>query len=354
MKKYAIVCFYTASKGGNGAAEVSLGILNAIKSNKKLFEINDQNIKLNFIRFLFKFICIIKFIYKIKNYFKNVKKRIIIIEGASWVGYSFLFFILCKIFIKQIIVIYHSHNIEYDIRIKKNKNIIIILLTKYLEKLIFKFSNFATVVSKVDQKRIKQLYNLKSHILENGFNVNRLKKKKPKFQLPKYYYMFIGSYWFIPNKEAIDFLIEKIYPKIKGKFPKYKLIITGEGLPREKVKKNEIIYLKNVSKKSLNYIISKCSFLLFPLNKATGTKLKVIECLALGKTIITNKNGIKGIDLISKDQPIIYKNIEEILSNIKRLEQKKFKKTLNKTSNYYKQKYNMSLLFNNFIQNIKI
>ena len=34
MRKFAVVCFYTASKGGNGAAEVSLGIFNAIKSSK--------------------------------------------------------------------------------------------------------------------------------------------------------------------------------------------------------------------------------------------------------------------------------------------------------------------------------
>ena len=39
MKKYAVVCFYTASKGGNGAAEVSLGVFNAIKSNKKLLKL---------------------------------------------------------------------------------------------------------------------------------------------------------------------------------------------------------------------------------------------------------------------------------------------------------------------------
>lgn len=354
MKKCAVVCFYTASKGGNGAAEVSLGILNAIKSNKKLFEINDQNIKSDLVRFIFKFICIIKFVYKIKNFFSNIEKKIIIIEGASWVGYSFLFFILCKIFIKKIIVIYHSHNIEYDIRTKKKANIIIIVLTKYFEKSIFKFANFATVVSRVDQKRIKKLYNLKSYILENGINIKRLEKEKPKFLLPKNYYMFIGSYWFLPNKEAIDFLIEKIYPQIEKKFPKYKLIITGEGLPREKIKNKQIIYYNNISKKSLNYIISKSDFLLFPLKKATGTKLKVIESLALGKRIITNKNGVKGIDLISKDQPLIYKNTKEIINCIRKIKKKKFNNTLTKTSNYYKRKYDMSLIFNKFIYKNKI
>jgi len=354
MKKFAVVCFYTASKGGNGAAEVSLGIFNAIKSDKRLFEINDQNIKFNFIRFIFKFFYILKFIYNIKKFFQNVDKKIVIIEGASWVGYSFLFFVLSKIFIKQTIVIYHSHNIEYDIRIRKNENKIIILLTKYLEKLIFKLADFATVVSELDQNRIKKLYNLKSNILENGINIKRLNKKKPKFSLPKKYYMFIGSYWFLPNKEAIDILIDKIHPKIKKKFPKYKLVITGEGLPKEKIKKNEIIYFNNINKKSLNYIISKSSFLLFPLKKATGTKLKVIESLALGKQIITNNHGVQGIKLISKEQPLIYKNKKEIINHIKKIENKKKSNTLTKVSNYYKKKYDMSLIFDKFIRSNKI
>ena len=37
----ALVCFYLASKGGNGAAEVTLGIYNSIKERKKLFEIDE-------------------------------------------------------------------------------------------------------------------------------------------------------------------------------------------------------------------------------------------------------------------------------------------------------------------------
>ena len=74
----------------------------------------------------------------------------------------------------------------------------------------------------------------------------------------------------------------------------------------------------------------------------------------LGKTIITNKNGVNGIDLISKDQPILYKNIMEINNFIENIERKKLKNTLAKTSSYYKKKYNMSLIFNKFIQDIKI
>ena len=62
-----VVCFYFASKGGNGAAEVTLGLFNSINDNKKLFEINDTKIKNIFLNFIFKIKNIIAFIFKIKK-----------------------------------------------------------------------------------------------------------------------------------------------------------------------------------------------------------------------------------------------------------------------------------------------
>ena len=44
MKKYAIVCFYTASKGGNGAAEVSLRYLTLLNQIKNFLKLTSQNI----------------------------------------------------------------------------------------------------------------------------------------------------------------------------------------------------------------------------------------------------------------------------------------------------------------------
>ena len=45
------------------------------------------------------------------NYCKDKKNPIIIIEGASWTGYSFLFYLYIKKKLKHAKFIYHSHNI---------------------------------------------------------------------------------------------------------------------------------------------------------------------------------------------------------------------------------------------------
>ena len=62
-------------------------------------------------------------IYQILKYLYKVKKKIIIIEGPSWIGYSFLSLILIKIFSPSAKIIYHSHSIEFEVRKMMSSNI---------------------------------------------------------------------------------------------------------------------------------------------------------------------------------------------------------------------------------------
>ena len=94
----AVVCFFLASNGGNGAAEVTLSLYNSIQGKKRLFEINDKKVNNKLFNFFFKIEKIFLIIFNIKKFFNNKKKNMIIIEGASWIGFTYLFFILCKIF----------------------------------------------------------------------------------------------------------------------------------------------------------------------------------------------------------------------------------------------------------------
>ena len=65
-------------------------------------------------------------------------------------------------------------------------------------------------------------------------------------------------------------MITRIYPDIN-------FIITGQGYPINKIKNKNIKFYKNLNKQNLNFLIKKAEFLLFPLKRATGTKLKIIE-----------------------------------------------------------------------------
>ena len=351
--KTAVICFFTASKAGHGTAEVSLSLFKSINGQKKLLEFIEINKKNGLIlRNIKKLFFLFKSIYDLKKFFNINKNNIIFIEGASWIGFSFLFIILTRIFLKNILIVYHAHNIEYEIRLKKN-NYIIARFSKIFEKYVYAKSDIATCVSKYDQKKIKDIYNLNSYVFLNGVHSSRLKIKKINKKIPKKFYLYSGSYLYYPNKVALDDLIKNIYPKIIRKYPNLYLIITGGGLPHELIKGKKIYHFKFLKKENLNYLIKKAKFVLLPLKKAPGTKLKIIEALLIGAQIITTKHGIKGIENIDLKQTYIYKNHKELFKYIALLMKKNQikKKVLLNNIEFYKKKFLIENILKKFESN---
>jgi hypothetical protein len=353
----ALVSFYQIKNSYNGASEVSLSLYNSIECiNKKLFEIKNpdfffKNKKLiNYINSYFlKPIKIIIQFFLLKKYFKNKKNKMVIIEGASWIGYSYFFIKIFKIIQCDAVIIYHAHNIEYEIRkIKNNK--LIILLTKYFEKKVYQDADYATVVSKTDQKKIYKLYRKQATIFYNGISKNRIKVKKSN-KIKYKYIIFSGNYFYYPNQIAIERLTKVVLKKINEKFKNIKLIITGSELPKKIFINNKnIIFMKKINKMKLNYLIKNSICTILPLVKSPGTKLKVIEALLLGKIIIGSKQAFEGIDCLSRRPPFICENLSKMnyYLNIILRKPEYYNFKANEHKKDYQEKYLMENIWNRF------
>lgn len=354
--KFAFISFFKVFPSYSGASEVSSSFFESWPNkNKKFFQITSKkkirnqkinSFKINSENAFAKILKINTFAKEICKFLSKAEKKVVIFEGASWIGY---FYILKKILIKNfpnLIIIYHSHNIEYDLR-KSKSNFLITSLTKIIEKKIFLSCNISTVVSKIDSKRIERLYNTKPQILENGINLSTLVCSKKNIKLPKKFIFFNGSYLYKPNFLAINTLIENIMPKIIKKNPKVKLVICGGGFNKS-IKKKFLINLGILKKKELVKVIKKAKCLAVPLTHGFGTRIKIIEALMLGCKVITSYKGIQGIDLK-------YKNLSFKIGNNKNFS-KLLIKEFNKNSHgvkmeaikYYRNKYNMKLIAKKF------
>lgn len=127
-------------------------------------------------KFFFVLKHIINILYEIK---KTNEKKILIVEGASWVGYSFILILLIKLFFSKVKIFYRGHSIEYEIR-KKNNNFIIAELSYFFEKFVYTYSDICSSVSDIEKKKIKQLYNVTTQIFPNiiNYKFRKLKIKK--------------------------------------------------------------------------------------------------------------------------------------------------------------------------------
>lgn len=368
MSKTAILCFYQVKYANHGASEVSLGIYNHWPSkNKKLFELKDwhnyisQNYKAQLFfqyinSFFIKPLAILFIILKVLKYLKKKDNNFVIIEGASWIGFSYMCIKILKFFRKKTKIFYHSHNVEYDIRRKKN-SIIISSISKILEKKVFQISNYASVVSTLDALRVKYLYNIKPIIFENGVDIERLKiNKKFKKKFFNKYIIYSGSYSYKPNKFAIDYLINRVMPYFKKNNYNIDLMLTGKSFPNL-LSKNDVICKKNLKKDILNYYIKKSYFTILPLQQAPGTKIKVIENLILGKTIIGTKFAFRGIKIMKNAKnPIIYKSFSDLCEKINFFikNEKIINQKILAAKKFYIKNYSISNIIKKFIYENKI
>jgi hypothetical protein len=357
MLKYktAFVTFFPVIPDNMGSSAVINSRFKNWPYVKKLFqishikEINNNKINTVFIKKespINKIIKLPELIFRIFKFLKKSKNNLIIIEGASWIFYSFIVLFSFKILLPNSKIIYISHSIESEIR-KKYSNKLIYYLTKFLERFVFKYSYLSTSVSKLEQNKIKKLYDHKTILYSNAITIDNHNQNR-KREIQQDYIIYCGSYRYKPNKNAIDYLNNKIMPSLIKKIPNLKLVLTGGGFDK---KLSWIINKGIVPKKDLYNLIYHSKCMCVPLKFGSGTRIKIIEALSLGTIVISTKKGIEGIELINTNPPFIVNDINLFLSTTYKIirNNKNLKiKSLNDKMFYFK-KYSMKNITINFI-----
>ena len=330
---------------------------NIPNKNKVLFHISKKNIKksktkniINQSDFkIFKLFSVLLLIRKILFEIKHSNhKNVLIIEGASWVGYSFLLLFLVKFFFKKVKIIYRGHSIEYEIR-KRNSNFIISYLSFIFEKFVYQNSHVSTSVSSLEQKKIKKLYNIQTEVFPNIIEISKTNKNFLKFN--KRYIFYSGSYDYLPNKKAIDRLVKKIMPIIIKKKPNLSLVLTGS----KKIPYN-YNWLKNlgmISKDKYFNILKNSLCLIVPTREGYGTRVKIIEALCNGTVVVSSRIGIEGISYDRKFPPPFECNTDLSFVNsiLKILNNSKYKQKAKKNRHKYIKKYSAKLNTQIFVRN---
>jgi hypothetical protein len=268
---------------------------NKLKSNIFTYYISSNHSLIKIINLPFYFFFILKNI--------NISKKInIFFEGASWTGFTFIFFIILKLLNNKIRFIYHAHNVDYDLR-KKN---IIGCITFKIEQFLIKNFDLFTAVSKKDQNRFFNLYKVKPCLLENGIHITKNIKKINE----KKNFFFSGSLLFDENKFAFNKLTRILDKNEFFLKSNYNLYISGNN-KKIKFKNKYIINLGILSYKKYISELQNSKLCLYPMRSGPGTKIKILEALCHRVPILTTMAALRGIDIKNK-QLITFKNQTEM------------------------------------------
>jgi glycosyltransferase involved in cell wall biosynthesis len=155
------------------------------------------------------------------------------------------------------------------------------------------------VMSEEDRQFIsKDLDKEKIDVVANGVDTKWFAEKKRQI-ITEPTVLSGGTFKWLPNIEAVDFLVNKIWPLIKTKLPTAKLLIVGNA-PTSKV----IAYGENDPQirvagrvEDIRDAFQSAHVLLAPVFSGKGTRYKILEAMASGTPVVASKIAVEGLKI---------------------------------------------------------
>ncbi|MFZ0420458.1 MAG: glycosyltransferase [Candidatus Sulfotelmatobacter sp.] len=135
-----------------------------------------------------------------------------------------------------------------------------------------------------------------------------------------------GMDWY-PNRDAVEFFAEKIFPEIQRQIPGVTFVVAGRNPPKSFV--NRFVSIRNMrftgTVSDMQPELVAAAVCVVPLRIGSGTRLKILEAAALGKPIVSTTLGAEGLaftdglEIILKDKPAEFAAaVEALLRNADR------------------------------------
>jgi glycosyltransferase involved in cell wall biosynthesis len=134
--------------------------------------------------------------------------------------------------------------------------------------------------------------------------------------------IFNGTLNYRPNLDAARYLIDDIWPLVRHRYPNASLTLTGrkDGVDTRSLTRPGVRFLGEVP--DIRPYVNAAAAVAVPIRIGGGTRLKVLEALAMGRSIVSTAVGCEGVAvrdgehlLIANDAQAFATRICEVFEN---------------------------------------
>lgn len=178
------------------------------------------------------------------------------------------------------------------------------------------------------QKQNPELANIK--VVSNGVDIEFF-AQKPRLVDDAPTLLFVGTFHWRPNVEAVEYLVEKVWPLVRQAVPNAQLRIAGAS-PTKKIqqygeKDNGITVTGRVDDIRDEYV--RAHVLLAPVLSGKGTRYKVLEAMASKTPVVGTSIALEGIGATPGVHCLIGNTPQELAEQtIKLLKDEKLQRSL--------------------------
>lgn len=201
-------------------------------------------------------------------------------------------------------IVLRAHNVEYLIWERLAEACHQLFYKKYLRLLSKRLKTFEIsmlnrydAILPITEEDKKQLLlggcNIPLHVAPFGINTEALK------DLPsinkKFSVFHLGSMDWLPNLQGVDWFLNTVWPLLIKEKSDMVLFLAGKNMPKRLSELSSVNFIvEGLIEDSHKYMSDK-GIMIVPLFSGSGMRVKIIEGMALGKTIISTSIGAEGI-----------------------------------------------------------
>ncbi|GAB4543403.1 MAG: glycosyltransferase family 4 protein [Anaerolineae bacterium] len=129
--------------------------------------------------------------------------------------------------------------------------------------------------------------------------------------------IFTGSFRYFANHDAMTWFLQEVYPPIRAQVPEVRLTITGDHAGRPLPAADNVTLTGFVD--DVRPLIASAWISLVPIRVGGGTRLKILEAMALGTPVVATSKGAEGLDVQDGEHILIADTPEAFARAVLRL-----------------------------------
>jgi glycosyltransferase involved in cell wall biosynthesis len=200
-------------------------------------------------------------------------------------------------------VVMRAHNVEHEIWERTSKQqgglrgIYLKNLASRIKRMEEDYLNRYDAVLPItgrDGEILKKMgCHLPMHVVPTGIDTRELKPDHSEMEFPSVFH--IGALDWSPNLEGLQWFFSRVWPQVLEKHPALQFFLAGRNAPESisRAQHSNVTFLGEVE--DAYDFMRKKAVMIVPILSGSGMRIKIVEGMALGKTIVTTTIGTEGI-----------------------------------------------------------
>jgi glycosyltransferase involved in cell wall biosynthesis len=234
---------------------------------------------------------------------------------------------LVKKYLPGALKIVDMHNVDHllfekfsDLSLPDNKKQFECLKQK--EKNLSKVADFFFACSEKDTQILEKINGntISGVTVPNGVDIHRcIFFENKSLEIPSI--LFCGSLDYEPNIDGLRWFVKEMWPNLIQKIPQVQLTIIGRKpsleFTEELRKIKRVNFIGEVTNVEPFYHAN--NICIVPLRKGSGTRLKILEAMSFGNSIISTSVGAEGIDVKPGENILLADDVQSFVNAIQLL-----------------------------------